>query len=254
VELLASDTEGCQRIVASSFNRIGMQFVRYDTGNLAVAPSGDCTVNHFPRVGAIVGRSQETFVDAAGRRRALGPDLFGIHGPFWDHIKDLQVVQERPGHLLVRFVASAGADKDLIQKVLQRRMPMVELGFEYVSVVERSPSGKRRYFTDSLQPAASEALPSMVIGDAHSAAARGRRDWRWIAAAVAVFAVAVVTMSLLLMRVSGAHPATVRAHGARHPIVNVKAPVRYVQTESPGFHGRQPAHQFGRPGSHSTSG
>jgi phenylacetate-CoA ligase len=148
VELLASDTEECQRIVASSFNRIGTQFVRYDTGDLAVPPSGNCTVNHFPRVDAVAGRSQETFVDVAGRRRALGPYLFGIHGPFWDQIKDLQIVQERPGHLLVRFVANAGADKDLIQKVLQWRMPMVELGFENVPVVERSPSGKRRYFLD----------------------------------------------------------------------------------------------------------
>jgi phenylacetate-coenzyme A ligase PaaK-like adenylate-forming protein len=39
VELCPSDTEGCQRIVASSFNRIGTQFVRYDTGDLAVAPT-----------------------------------------------------------------------------------------------------------------------------------------------------------------------------------------------------------------------
>ena len=34
LELLPSETEGCQRIIASSFNRIGTQFIRYDTGGL----------------------------------------------------------------------------------------------------------------------------------------------------------------------------------------------------------------------------
>ena len=38
VELLPSEIEGCRRVVASSFNRIGTQFVRYDTGDLAVDP------------------------------------------------------------------------------------------------------------------------------------------------------------------------------------------------------------------------
>jgi phenylacetate-CoA ligase len=150
VELLASETDGCQRIVASSFNRIGTQFVRYDTGDLAVVPTRSCTADHFPRVGDIVGRSLETFVDAAGRRRALGPYLFGIHGSFWDHVTDLQAVQDRPGHLVVRFVVPAGADRELLQRTLTRRMPMVGLGFEYVQVVERNANGKRRYFVDGL--------------------------------------------------------------------------------------------------------
>ncbi len=145
VELLDSETEGCRRIVASSFNRIGTQFVRYDTGDLAVPPAGICTIDHFPRVGAIVGRSQETFIDSAGRRRSLGPYVFGIHGSFWDQIRDLQIVQDRPGLLRVRVVANAGASRDLIQHVLEQRMPMVQLTFDYVSFIERSPSGKRSY-------------------------------------------------------------------------------------------------------------
>jgi phenylacetate-CoA ligase len=233
VELLASDTEGCQRIVASSFNRIGTQFVRYDTGDLAVAPTGICTADHFPRADAIVGRSQETFVDAAGRRRALGPYLFGIHGPFWDQVKDLQVVQERAGHLLVRFAASAGADKDLIQKVLQQRMPMVELGFEYVAVIERSPSGKRRYFMDGLLRVAPQALPSGLISDAHPEEIRRLGNWRWIAAVAVVLAMAVVALSFLVMGVGGARPTTARAHRGRDPIVNVRAPARHLSSREP---------------------
>jgi phenylacetate-CoA ligase len=55
VEFLPADTEGCQRLVATSFNRIGTQFVRYDRGDLAVFASGPCTADHLPRAGAIAG-------------------------------------------------------------------------------------------------------------------------------------------------------------------------------------------------------
>lgn len=151
VEFLPSDTEGCQRIVGTSFNRIGTQFVRYDTGDLAVAPGGSCPVDNFPRAEAIVGRSQETFVDQSGRRRSLfdyaAADL--EHGPFWDLIRDLQFVQDRPGSLRIRIVASPGADRAEIQRTFEQNLPMADLEFEYVSDIQRSPSGKRKYFVDN---------------------------------------------------------------------------------------------------------
>lgn len=151
VELLPSETEGCQRIVASAFNWIGTQFVRYDTGDLAVASEGSCAADQFCRVGAIVGRSQETFVDNAGRRRSLFGYIFGDEKSFlWDQIRDLQVVQDRPGLLRVRLVTNPGADRARIQQSLEWRIPMAKLEFEYVPVIERSPSGKRRYFVNSM--------------------------------------------------------------------------------------------------------
>jgi phenylacetate-CoA ligase len=150
MELLPSEAEGCQRIVTSSFNRIGTQFVRYDTGDLATAAVRDCTADHFPRVDAIVGRSQETFIDNAGRKRALGPYIFGIHGSFWDHVRDLQFVLSGPGLLKVRVVPHPGADKNQIERTFERRFPMAKLEFEYVRFIERSRGGKRRYTVDAL--------------------------------------------------------------------------------------------------------
>jgi phenylacetate-CoA ligase len=144
-ELLDSGTDGLQRVIATSFNLIGTQFVRYDTGDLATPAAGECT-NQFPRAATIVGRSQETFIDSSGRGRALGNYVFGIHGAFWDHIRDLQFVQDTPGLMRVRVVASPQADRGQIQQTLQRRLPMVSLDFEYVPVIERGQNGKRRYF------------------------------------------------------------------------------------------------------------
>ncbi len=152
VELHPSEVEGCQRVLGSSFNRMGTQFVRYDTEDLAVDPVGSCVNDHFPRVNAIVGRSQETFVDNAGRRRSLFGYAFGDLDvdAFWDQIRDLQFVQDKPGFLLLRVVPNPGAEKDQIRKTFERRFPMAKLDVEYVSAIERSPSGKRRYFVDRL--------------------------------------------------------------------------------------------------------
>jgi phenylacetate-CoA ligase len=152
VELLESEAEGCRRIVASSFNGIGTQFTRYDTGDLAVTATGSCTANNFLRVGAIVGRSQETFVDSSGRRRSLFGYVFvDEKSVIWDHIRDLQFVQDKAGLLRARLVTNPEADRGQIQQIFERRMPMVTLEFEYVPSIERSPSGKRRYFVDHMQ-------------------------------------------------------------------------------------------------------
>lgn len=152
VELLSSETEGCRRVVASSFNRIGTQFVRYDTGDLAVDPVGSCSTDNFPRASAIVGRSQETFVDSSGRRRSLYGYAFGDldHDAFYDQMRDIQFVQEEAGCLRLRIVANPGAKKDQIERTFEQRIPMAKLEFEYVSAIDRSPSGKRRYFVDRL--------------------------------------------------------------------------------------------------------
>jgi phenylacetate-CoA ligase len=152
VELLTSNDNHLWRIVASSFNRIGTQFVRYDTGDLAEAPVRGC-VDRFPLVGDIAGRSQETFVDGTGLRRALGPYVFGIEGQFWDSIRDMQLVQERAGRMRVRLVIVADADRSQIQKVLEQRLPMVRLDFDYVPSIERLPNGKRSYFVNNLDNA-----------------------------------------------------------------------------------------------------
>lgn len=156
LELLAADMEGYRRIVASSFNRIGTQFVRYDTGDLAIPPTRTCGSDNFPRVDAIIGRAQEVFVDSAGRKRSLFGYIFGDEkSVLWDQIRDLQVVQEEKGVLRVRLVAGPTANKDEIQEILMQRIPMATLEFEYVSAIDRNPNGKRRYFVSTIDSGAS---------------------------------------------------------------------------------------------------
>ena len=216
VELLASTTQGCQarlwhrRSTRSVLSSSGMTPAIWRSRRPGPAP---LIISPGPTPSS--GDPQETFVDSSGRRRALGPYLFGIHGSFWDHVRDLQFVQDRPGLLRVRFVTNPGADQDQIELTLLRRIPMARLEFEYVPVIARSPSGKRRYFVDGLRAAALRSPASQIVGEAPRRKARRPPAHRWLTAAAVVLAAAAAVMVLLAMTAGGGHPVTIRAHHAR---------------------------------------
>ena len=70
-----------------------------------------CANDHFPRVSAIVGRTQETFVDNSGRRRSLFGYAFGDLdvGAFWD-----QILRKKTGRKPGRPKGQPGATMSLI--------------------------------------------------------------------------------------------------------------------------------------------
>jgi hypothetical protein len=84
--------------------------------------------------------------------------VFGIHGRFWDQIRDLQFIQDRAGGWRVRLVAVPGADRDQIQRILAQRLAMVGLEFDYVPRIERNANRKRKYFIDATEVAAGDRI------------------------------------------------------------------------------------------------
>lgn len=145
VEMQPSDTEHVWRIVASSFNRIGTQFVRYDTGDMATSISGKCLAMNYPRVGKILGRAAETFVDRYGRKRAVLAYVPGCEGGFWNGIRDMQFLQANAGQLKIKLVVEGDSYMETIESTFLRTMPMVDLEFEYVAEIARRANGKRQY-------------------------------------------------------------------------------------------------------------
>ena len=47
-----------------------------------------CAATNFPRVGEILGRAAETFVNRHGRKRAVLAYVPGCEGGFWDGIQE----------------------------------------------------------------------------------------------------------------------------------------------------------------------
>lgn len=148
-EFVGADN-GLHRIVATSFNAIGTQFVRYDTSDRAKLGATTCN-EPFVRVDVIEGRQQDFFVDRVGQTRSFGPYLFGIHDEFWNKISAIQFRQERPGCLDVKIVLNSGADRRWVEDYLSQRFSPCDLSFAYVARIDTTSLGKHRYYLSSLQ-------------------------------------------------------------------------------------------------------
>jgi phenylacetate-CoA ligase len=145
--------DGLKRIVATSFNRVGTRFVRYDTGDLAVQSSRSCS-EPFLRVDSIVGRVQDYFVARDRSLRAFGPFLFGIHNEFWSLIVAIQFCQRVVGVLRVRIVLrsdTSDEQRDWLLDFLTTRFELVDLEFEFVDSISSTAAGKHRYFINEIE-------------------------------------------------------------------------------------------------------
>jgi len=145
-EFISTNTKGIFKIIASSFNKFGTRFIRYDTEDLAVVDDGHCPVCDFPRVKQIIGREQEYFYDMKGLRHPFGPYLFGLHGDFWEIISDIQFIQRKYGELEVILVATESSLAPKVESLLKQRFSHVKLNFIYARYIEKSLSNKTRYF------------------------------------------------------------------------------------------------------------
>lgn len=164
-EILRADDSPCApgetgRVVLTDLWNEVRPFIRYDTGDLAVAgPSGQCACGRgFPRLGAIAGRSLETLRTPTGREISpaiLGHFLFVYH----DHqhaIRQYQLIQETPDRarlLVVPEVDGAPLRPGTEWNETRRRRLEAELAawlsgemqihVEAVPLIPPEPSGKR---------------------------------------------------------------------------------------------------------------
>ena len=141
---------GYHEIIATSFRRLGTRFIRYRTDDLALITDTVCSASQFTRVDSILGRSQEFFIDSDGTKRAFGPFLFGIHGEFWEWIQDIQFIQHCPGSLVCRVVLKYQKQKANLEDFLRNRFGSVNVEFDYVESISKTPRGKHRYFVSTL--------------------------------------------------------------------------------------------------------
>ena len=165
-EILRTDDSPCEpgetgRVVLTDLWNEVRPFIRYDTGDLAVAgPRGQCACGRgFPLLGAIEGRSLETLRTPTGREISpaiLGHFLFVYH----DHqhaIRQYQLIQEtadRARLLVVPELENAPAQPHGTQwnETRRRRMETelqdwlggeMDIRVEAVTLIPAEPSGKR---------------------------------------------------------------------------------------------------------------
>lgn len=149
VEFSKNNNTEFYSIVATSYNKIGTRFQRFNTEDVCSGIDEiHCHNNKFISVKRIIGRQQEFFYDLEGIKTAFGPYIFGIHGNFWNYFDKIQLVQEQKGRLIVLIENEKGIKTRTI--LMERFSNRVELDFQKVDSIKKTISGKHQYFIQKL--------------------------------------------------------------------------------------------------------
>ncbi|HEX6262976.1 MAG TPA: hypothetical protein VF097_09035 [Actinomycetota bacterium] len=138
-----TDPGAMGRLVMTDLNNYAMPFLRYDTGDLAIADDPEAAL---PRVGEIQGRSSEVLVLEGGVR--LTPILVGwklfIDHDLGRHVRAWQCAQVDQRTVELRIVWRDGrrAEAELISAMREVTGERAEVRVRAVEELERLPSGK----------------------------------------------------------------------------------------------------------------
>lgn len=157
VEILANGRPAqpgeCGEIVATGFVNDVMPFIRYATGDLAVAGVPECACGRaFPVIERIEGRRDDVIVTPEGRRIGrLDPIFKGVKG-----IHEARIVQDAIDHVRVEVVPwtvlSAEEHAVLLAELRRRLGAAMRISIMAVGHLERTRGGKLRSVVNLLVP------------------------------------------------------------------------------------------------------
>lgn len=138
------------RVVLTDLFNYAMPFIRYDTGDVAVAGPSQCACGRgFQVLGPIEGRSQECLVTPSGKvisPAILGHSLWVYHG-HQDAVRHYQLVVEAPDRARLLVVPANGWDERRRQYLREDLARLVgddmRLSVDAVDAIPLERSGKR---------------------------------------------------------------------------------------------------------------
>ena len=154
-EVLRPDGTPCApgetgRVVLTDLHNFARPFIRYDTGDLAMAVSESCSCGRgFPLLGSIEGRSLECLRTPSGGE--LGPTVLGhflfVYHDHLEAVRQYQLVQETANRVNLLIVPGEGWDEERRARIRSDLMHLIGGGIEVaVNTVKEIPlekSGKR---------------------------------------------------------------------------------------------------------------
>ncbi|MSP61028.1 MAG: phenylacetate--CoA ligase family protein [Myxococcales bacterium] len=157
VELLVTDGERRREalpgetgeVVITDLHNLGMPFIRYANGDLAVAgPAGRCACGRaLPRITSVEGRVTETLRDGQGRK--VSGLVFNVlfAGVLAASVRQFQAVQHRDGSITLRLVPTHPLDdgaREQIRATCARYLEGVLVRTEVVEEIPPTKGGKRQ--------------------------------------------------------------------------------------------------------------
>jgi phenylacetate-CoA ligase len=161
VELMGDDGKmvkkegGIGEIVATGLNNFIFPFIRYKTMDLGVYTNKKCECGReYPLLKRVEGRLQELIIAKDERLITLTALIFAQHFNAFSKIKEMQLVQEREGEIIVNIVKTENySDKDEqeILKKMQRTVDnQLDITFNYVDEIPRTARGKYMFLIQKL--------------------------------------------------------------------------------------------------------
>lgn len=135
-------------VVITDLHNFGMPFIRYKTGDLAVAAASNlcaCGRPH-PRLTSVEGRIADALTDASGGRVG-GMVVNLIASPIADAVRAFQAVQRPDRSIVFKVVPTdrfGGAEEAHIRRQFERYVPGVPVAIERVAEIPKSQTGKIR--------------------------------------------------------------------------------------------------------------
>jgi len=135
------------RIIATDLFNYAMPFIRYDTGDMGVYSSEECSCGRkLPLMKQVLGRTTDMLRFSNGAVLS-GPSLTVIFKDF--DFKQYQLVQDRGDLLVVRVIKGktfVDGDERRLQKILEGVVGRgVEIRFEFVDYISPTKSGKWKF-------------------------------------------------------------------------------------------------------------
>ena len=136
-------------IVVTDLTNYGMPFIRYKVGDVGILSGESCSCGRsFPMLQSVEGRAADYIVTPEGKYIS-GISLTENFAMLLPEIKQLQIVQDRKDHLILRIVKSDDYKKGVeikLQALFNKRFGLaMSYELEYLSRIPQDASGKYRF-------------------------------------------------------------------------------------------------------------
>ncbi len=147
--------DGEWEIVGTSLRNLGMPFIRYKTGDLAVPGETPCPCGrHHPVISQIKGREGDIIVTP--ERRIIAPVAMDYAFYHLEEIREAQIVQEDINTLRIKVVSweeLSQATKEALLKEIDSYLqsPTMHVILEQVDEIPRTPRGKKPFIISHIR-------------------------------------------------------------------------------------------------------
>lgn len=145
------------RIIATGFDNKVMPLIRYDTGDIGVySEKQECECGFKGKsLSKIVGRGKDFIVLKDGTQVTLTAFIFGQHHEEFSKIREMQLIQDKPGEVLLKVVplnnfslAEQNKLKNRLTKSVNKDSLKVDI--QIVNKIEKTHRGKHRLLIQNI--------------------------------------------------------------------------------------------------------